>query len=70
MEIDTRKDESLCQVPRCPNCAVACAVMLQQGRPYVGEGPFITVRFCKKHLEILKKAQKKEKEFHKKAAFL
>ncbi|GAJ19606.1 unnamed protein product [marine sediment metagenome] len=69
MKVDTRKDESLCQIPQCPNRAVVAAVMLRQDRP-VGEEPFITVVLCEKHLKVLKKAQKKEKEFYKKAAFL
>lgn len=61
MEIDTRKDKSLCQVTRCPNRAVVWAVMLRQDCP-VREAPFISVGLCKKHVEILKKAQKKERE--------
>ena len=56
MEIDTRKDKSLCQVLNCPNRAVVWETMLRQDCP-VSEGPFILVGFCKKHVERAKKAQ-------------
>jgi len=60
MDICTRKDKSLCQIPRCPNRAVAWAMMVRQDCP-VGEDRVISVGLCEKHLKILKKAQKKEK---------
>jgi len=59
MEIDTRKDKPLCQIPRCPNPADVWAMMLRQDCP-VREEPLILVGLCKKHVERLKKAQKKE----------
>ena len=59
MEVDTSKDESLCQVRGCPNCRFVWAMMLREDYPD-GQDPFIRVGLCKKHLNKLSKAQRQK----------